>query len=80
MTDKTHKRETANGRTLIHVRPYQDREQLNQLYHEEGLTQQEIADKFNVNRSTITRWMDRHEINTRRGKQIKDVGGGRGDG
>lgn len=74
MTDKIHKRETANGRTLIHVRPYQDRERLNRLYHEEGLTQQEIADKFNVDRSTITRWMNRREIDTHRSQDV-DGGG-----
>ena len=80
MTDATHNSDTAGGHTTIHVRPYQDRDRLNRLYHEEGLTQQEIANKFNIDRSTITRWMDRHEINTRRGNTEDVDGGGRGDG
>jgi len=44
---------------------YQDKEWLKQKYHKEGLNQSEIADICDVSRSTIGRWMDKHDIETR---------------
>lgn len=35
------------------------------LYVEDGLSQQEVADKLGVHRSTVIRWMRQHGIATR---------------
>lgn len=43
---------------------YKDKETLSKLYHEEGLTQREIAEKYGVTRVTISDWMNRHDIKT----------------
>lgn len=40
-------------------------EQLNELYNENGLTQKEIAERFNVTQSYISRQMNDHGITTR---------------
>ncbi|WP_256544824.1 hypothetical protein [Halobellus inordinatus] len=50
---------------LTRARPYQDPEILRDLYHDEGLSQSEIADRFDVHRTTITHWMNKHDIETR---------------
>jgi len=39
---------------------------LSKLYHEEGLTIQQVADKCNVARGTIQYHMDKHDIKARR--------------
>lgn len=44
-------------------KPYHDADVLEELYYEEGLNQQEIADKFDVAHQTISTWMNRHDIN-----------------
>jgi len=44
-------------------RPYHDKEVLEKLYFEEGLSQKEIAEKFGVVHQTISEWMNRHDIN-----------------
>jgi transcriptional regulator with XRE-family HTH domain len=44
-------------------KPYHDPNTLERLYYEEGLTQKEIADKYGVAHQTISRWMERHDIN-----------------
>lgn len=46
-------------------RPYHDPETLRRLYHDEGMTQGEIADRFGVKSNTISEWMSRHGITTR---------------
>lgn len=51
-------------RTRSHDSPWRDRETLERLYNEEGLTQQEIADKFNVGRNAIWQAMSTHGIET----------------
>jgi len=43
---------------------YKDRETLIELYHDEGLTQSEIGERFDVSGTTIKRWLDRLEIET----------------
>jgi len=45
--------------------PYHYEEWLQEKYHEEGMTQQEIADLVGVGKSTISTYMDRHDIKTR---------------
>jgi len=44
---------------LSYVR-YKDKQWLEEQY--ENKTQKEIADKCGVSRTTITRWMDNHDI------------------
>jgi len=41
------------------------REQLNKLYHDENLSQQEIGDRFDVAQRTVSTWMDDLKIPTR---------------
>lgn len=45
--------------------PYHDEETLRELYHVEGLSTAEIADRFGTSQSTISRWLSRHGIETR---------------
>lgn len=44
---------------------YQDKQVLEHLYHEEGLSTTQIAEKFGVTQPTIYNWIDRHGISTR---------------
>lgn len=46
-------------------RPWQDAETLRELYHEKGMTTREIADELECNNSTVSRWMNKHEIEAR---------------
>lgn len=39
-------------------------ELLRTLYHERGLSQQDIADRLRVSRATVRRWMVRYQIPT----------------
>lgn len=41
---------------------YKDPDTLRTLYHEEGMTQTEIADKFNIDDSVISRLFSKHDI------------------
>jgi transposase len=66
MTDK-HQTETEKGYTVLRVEPYKDPDRLRRLYESEGLTHGEIAEQFGVCRSTITRWIDKHGIDTNEG-------------
>jgi len=43
-------------------RPYHDRETLKRLYHVEGLSQREIADRFDVGQKTISNWVRKHGL------------------
>lgn len=45
--------------------PYHDKETLERLYHDEGLSQEEIGDKFGVKPNTISQWMSRNDVTTR---------------
>lgn len=44
---------------------YKDSQWLEKKYHNEGLTQEEIAEQCGVQRTTITRWMKKHGIDSR---------------
>lgn len=76
MTDKTAYDETDSGQTAIRVQPYQDANRLRRLYDSEGLTQREIAEMFDVDRSTISRWMNEYEIDTQRDRTPDSDEGG----
>jgi len=45
-------------------REYQDKEKLAQLYHENGLSGVEIAERYSVSTTTIYHWLDKHDIKT----------------
>jgi predicted DNA-binding protein YlxM (UPF0122 family) len=44
---------------------YRDADTLSRLYHEEGLKQREIAERFGVGQDVISDWMSRLDIQTR---------------
>lgn len=46
---------------------YRDEDTLRELYHGQGLTYYDIADKFGVAHSTIQRWIKKHGIESRGG-------------
>jgi len=45
--------------------PWRDEETLRELYFEEGMTQQEIADELDCGGPTVSQWFQRHDIETR---------------
>lgn len=47
------------------AKPWRDRETLKSLYWDEYLTATEIADKFGCDKSTVGRWLDKHDIEKR---------------
>lgn len=55
--------------------PYHDRDTLKQLYCDEELTTMEIAERFDVSQSVITRWLDKNDINTRTSAESRDLNG-----
>lgn len=44
---------------------YQNEETLRKLYHEDGLTQPEIAEKYGIKHNTVSYWMKKHGIEAR---------------
>jgi transposase len=57
------------------VTPDVDAETLRRLYHEEGLTQAEIAERVGVSNSTISRRMQQHDIRRRKPGPRQKSGG-----
>lgn len=53
-------------RTKTHGREYRDEETLRELYHEEGLSQDKIADKYDVSRGAIQQAMQDFDIERRK--------------
>jgi len=45
--------------------PWRDRETMIELYEDEGMSIQQIADELNTGNWTIQTWLDKHEIDTR---------------
>ena len=45
--------------------PWRDRERLQRLYINEGLTVAEIGDRLGCADTTVCDWLDRHDIDTR---------------
>jgi transposase-like protein len=51
--------------TEPHVEPYKSAEKLSELYHEQGLSQSEIGDKFGIDQSTVSYWMEKLDVESR---------------
>jgi transposase len=51
---------------------YRDADTLSRLYHDEGLKQREIAERFGVGQGVISDWMSRLDIQSRNQWQIED--------
>jgi len=45
-------------------RPWRDAETVRRLYHVEGLSQEDIADRLGCAQRTVSAWMERHGIDT----------------
>lgn len=45
--------------------PWRDAETLRRLYHGQGLTTREIANRLGCSNGTVSQWLDRHDIETR---------------
>lgn len=45
--------------------PWQDEDTLREMYHDQQMTQQEIADELGCSTGSITKWMKRHDIEAR---------------
>lgn len=67
MTDETADSDSSSTDTSQrpHVRPYQQEDTLRDLYHGRGLSQSEVAERFDVTQQCISIWMDRHDIEPR---------------
>lgn len=53
------------GRIKAGEKAYRDAEVLRFLYHEAGLSLQQISNLFEVTRQTISNWMQNHDIQRR---------------
>lgn len=49
-------------RTTTELQPYKDAEVLRELYIEDGHTQAEIAEFYNIDQSTVYYWLNKHGI------------------
>jgi len=47
------------------TKPWQDATTLAQLYHGKGMTTREIATELGCTNGTVSRWLDKHDIQTR---------------
>lgn len=47
------------------AKPWRDADKLRELYHGQELTTREIADELGCTNGTVSRWMDKHDIDTR---------------
>jgi transposase len=55
--------------------PYQDKETLERLYHDEGMTAKEIGEHFDVSQATISRWLDRRDVETKTSAEKREERG-----
>jgi len=55
--------------------PYQDRDRLKELYHVKNLTAGEIAEKMGVSQATISRWLDRKNVETKTSAEKREERG-----
>jgi len=83
MTDETSDTATAQSIDRPRPEPWKQEQTLVQLYHEQGLSQYDIADKFDVTQPTIGYWMNELDVDTRQSASELDSGdvwGGECDG
>lgn len=55
-----------------HEPPWRDKNTLRRLYHGDNLSVNEIAKKFDCGHSTISKWMDRHDIERNPSQKLSD--------
>jgi transcriptional regulator with XRE-family HTH domain len=55
----------TDKRELIAFRKYRDKEWLREQHHDNELTRKEIAELCGCDKTTISNWLDRHDIETR---------------
>lgn len=60
---------TDDNPYVVGPSPY-DEETLRELYHEEGLTLVEVADRLDRSKSTIASWMDDFGIGREQGPRV----------
>lgn len=61
---------------MVMPRANLDEDELRRLYHEEGLTQEEIADRLDVGVGTVSNYMNEYGIETKvRGNLAFDITG-----
>lgn len=53
------------GTTLDSEPPYRNSDLLRYLYRDRGLSTREIAERFDCSNGTVSRWLRRHDIETR---------------
>jgi len=63
----------SNAPSATDYREYADPELLEELYHDEGKSLEEIADTLGCSPATVRRWMVRHDI-PRRDPQVRRTG------
>lgn len=54
--------------------PYKDKERLDELYHGEGLSAEQIAERLDCSKASVLRWMQKHGIDRRRQKTERPPG------
>jgi hypothetical protein len=54
------------------VEPWKDEDRLRRLYWDEGKSQYDIADHFDIKQTTVKYWMDKYGIDTRPSNREKD--------
>lgn len=53
-----------------------EKSELQRLYHEKGLTQEEIGERFDVTKQSVYQWMKKYDIETRSQKQAASMSHG----
>lgn len=71
MSEETEAQEEQAEEEAENKSPLDDAEHLNELYHEQELTQSEIGEKYGVSASTVSHYMKKHEVPTR-GRRVLD--------
>jgi len=74
MTDETDDTATAQSIDRPRPEPWKDKQTLERLYHEQGLSQYDIADRFEVTQPTIGYWMAELDVDTRQSASELDCG------
>ena len=61
-TEKSQRDAAETKRATTELQPYKDPQVLEELYIEDGHTQAEIGDFYNIDQSTVSYWLDKYGI------------------